>query len=234
MNKIISFFVSLVLWLLLVALQTYTIAYQGNVANAFAAPELYYSVWIVDLYLIILYYTNYYLIAPMMIRRRLFRPYIYIVIGSMLIGFLIPVVLFYAHSFSTPGTAPGQAPISLIGIVGALGVIAIGLALRSVKEWSKLEPQKKEHKATLLSLESQKAQIEELSKQIANYKVEQDLLNATIKKYEEENAQASELKQTIEELEAKAKSLQTKIDELEDVNKQYKNCYGELSDIEIR
>ncbi len=186
MNKVISFLVSLVLWLLLVALQTYTIAYQGNVANAFASPELYYSVWLVDLYLIILYYTNYYLIAPMMIRRRLFRPYIYIVIVSMLIGFLIPVILFYAHNLTTPGTAPGQTPISLIGIVGALGVIAIGLALRSVKEWSELEPQKKELKANLLTIEEQKADIQRLNTEIEKHLVANGTLEERIQRLEKD------------------------------------------------
>ncbi len=184
MNKIISFFVSLVLWLLLVALQTYTIAYQGNVANAFAAPELYYSVWLVDLYLIILYYANYYLIAPMMIRRKLFRPYIYIVIVAMLIGFLIPVALFYAHNLTTPNTAPGQTPISLIGIVGALGVIAVGLALRSVKEWSKLEPQKKELKENLAKIEEQRSEIELLNTQIQKHQVETRTLEERIQRLE--------------------------------------------------
>ncbi len=184
MNKIISFLVSLVFWLLLIALQTYTIAYQGNVANAFAAPELYYSVWIVDLYLILLYYLNYYVIAPLMIRRRLFRPYIYIIIVAMLLGFLIPVALFYAHGLTTPDTAPGQTPISLIGIVGALGVIAVGLALRSVSEWAKLESNKKELKQHLATIDKQKTEIETLKKEVLEHQATQTSLEERIKDLE--------------------------------------------------
>ncbi len=234
MNKLVSFLVYLVLWLVLVILQTIMISYTGEVTNAFQAPELYYSVWALDAYLITLFYLNYYLIAPMMIRRRLFQPYVYVLIVAMLVGFLMPIIFYTIWNWSMPGVAPGQTPMSLVGIVGALGVVAVGLALRSVKEWSRLEPQKKEHKATLVTLESQKAQIEELSKQIANYKVEQDLLNNTLKKYEEENAQVPNMKQTIESLEAKATSLQAKITELEQANKAYRDCYGDLSDVEIR
>ncbi len=186
MNKIISFFVLLVMWLLLIILQTYTVSYQGAVPNAFEAPELYYSTWLVDLYLIILFYLNYYLFAPMMIRRKLFHSYIYIIVTAMIVGFLIPIICFYTQHWSMPGVVTGQMPISLTGIVGALGVIAVGLALRSIKEWTKLEPQKKELKASVAKIKELHGRIQELNTQVQEHQVETRTLEERIQRLEKD------------------------------------------------
>ncbi len=184
MNRIISFFVSLLFWVLLVVAQTFLFSFQGNAASALDMPELYYSVWCLDLYLIILYYINYYIIAPMMIRRKLFRPYIFITAISMGVGFAIPYVLYHINGWTMPATPPNQAPISLVGIVGALGVIAVGLALRSVSEWAKFEPQKKEVKANLATIEEQKLQIAALTNENLEHKANKTALESRIKDLE--------------------------------------------------
>lgn len=151
MNKSLSFLIYAGLWLLLVLAQTFLTSGAGDAPSVFAAPDRYYSIWVVDLYLILLFYANYYILAPKMIRRRLFAPYIGLVGVAALIGFLIPIILYAAWQWSMPGVPVGTMPMSLVGIVGAIAAMSIGLAVRSVLEWIRLEEQ---HKAELVELSS--------------------------------------------------------------------------------
>lgn len=135
----ISFSVYALLWLVLIILQTLTTTLQGSAeASVFHAPALYYSTWLTDLYLIFLFYLNYYVLAPRMMRQRLFRPYLWIVLIAALVGLLIPLLCYALWGWTMPGFAVDSAPISSLGVVGAVASIAIGLCVRGLIEWSAL------------------------------------------------------------------------------------------------
>ncbi len=166
MNKLISFGISLLFWVVLIVAQSFMFSFQGTAPSPLDTPDLYYSLWCLDLYLILLYYCNYYVIAPMMIRRRLFRPYIYISAIAMVLALVIPYFLFLLKGWGMPETISGQAPISLMACFGALAVIAISLALRSVVEWTKAETDKKEVKALQLKINELELKVLEQNKEL--------------------------------------------------------------------
>ncbi len=180
MNKIVSFLVTLFLWVLLVVLQCITISYQGGFPNALEQPELYYSIWGVDLYLIVLFYTHYYVFAPLMIRRRLFKTYGLLTFATMILGFLVPIILFTFLGWTMPDVREGQMPIDLIGVIGSLFIASLALALRSVREWMSFEPKKKEMKANLDRIDELKAQAVVLKNQILEQKTEKTALEKRI------------------------------------------------------
>lgn len=140
MNKSLSVAVYAGVWLVLVLLQSFIISSSGLPEHSlWEDPRLYYSTWAVDFYLIILFYANYYAFAPKMIHRRLFRPYIWLVVLVALIGLALPIVLFGLLDWTMPGVPQGEMPISSLGVVGAVAVMAIGLSIRSLLEWVKLD-----------------------------------------------------------------------------------------------
>ncbi|MDO4706899.1 MAG: hypothetical protein Q4A61_00560 [Porphyromonadaceae bacterium] len=139
MNKSLTFLIYSGIWLLLVLVQTFITSAMGDTPSVLMSPELYYSTWILDVYLIMLFYLNYYLIVPKMIRRRLFLPYFGVVVLASLVGFLLPIVLYVAWQWTMPGTPVGIAPLSSVGVLGAVAAMSIGLAIRSVLEWVRLE-----------------------------------------------------------------------------------------------
>lgn len=140
MNKSLSFAVYTGVWLVLVLLQSFIISSSGTYEHSlWRAPHLYYSTWVVDLYLIILFYANYYIFAPKMIHRRLFRPYIWLVVLMALIGLILPIVCYGLWDWTMPGTPFDEMPVSSLGVVGAVAVMAIGLSIRSLLEWIKLD-----------------------------------------------------------------------------------------------
>lgn len=156
MNKSVAFLIYSGIWLLLVLVQTFITSAAGDAPSVFVSPELYYSTWILDVYLIVLFYLNYYFIVPRMIRRRLFLPYLGAVAVASLIGFLIPIVLYVAWQWTMPGTPVGTAPLSSIGVLGSIAAMSVGLAIRSVLEWVRLEKRLAEIEG-LLSAERAKA-----------------------------------------------------------------------------
>ena len=85
-DRSITFTVTASLWLLLILLQTLvTPLVSQGIESVFARPSLYYSTWLTDLYLILLFYLNYYSFAPHLMRRRLFRSYLWLLAVSGLI-----------------------------------------------------------------------------------------------------------------------------------------------------
>lgn len=194
MNKSLSFFVYAGLWLLLVLAQTFVTSGAGDAPSVFASPEHYYSIWAVDLYLILLFYANYYVFAPKMIRRRLFAPYIGLVAVAALIGFLIPIVLYSAWQWTMPGVPVGTMPLSLLGVIGAIAAMSLGLAVRSVLEWIKLEDQHKLEKSSLAELE------QSLSEQTARAELLEQSLH-------ERTAQLEQLEQSLAEQTARVEQL---------------------------
>ena len=59
-DRSITFAVTASLWLLLILLQTLvTPLVSQGIDSVFTRPSLYYSTWLTDLYLILLFYLNY-------------------------------------------------------------------------------------------------------------------------------------------------------------------------------
>ena len=77
-NRTISVSIYALVWLVLIILQTLVTTVQGTPEmSVFTNPRLYYSTWLTDLYLVVIFYLNYFFLAPRLMRRRLFQPYLW-------------------------------------------------------------------------------------------------------------------------------------------------------------
>lgn len=139
MNKSLIILIYTLVWVLLIVLQSLALESANPGTPSFwNTPSAYYSVWIVDAYIIALYYINYFLIAPFMIKRHLFRPYIVLSLALGGIGMLLPVVFHHAWQWTVPGTSEGQMPLYGEGFIASIAAIAVGLSVRGVREWVRL------------------------------------------------------------------------------------------------
>ena len=138
-NRTISISVYASVWLVLILLQTLVTTVQGTAEmSVFSHPRLYFSTWLTDLYLVVVFYLNYFLFAPRLMRRRLFQPYLWVVLVAALIGFIIPILCYLVWGLSMPGLAEGSVPISSLGVIGVVAAMAIGLSVRGLYEWDSL------------------------------------------------------------------------------------------------
>lgn len=138
-NRTISISVYASVWLVLILLQTLVTTMQGTEEmSVFSHPRLYISTWLTDLYLIVVFYLNYFLLAPRLMRRRLFQPYLWVVLVAALIGFILPILCYLIWGLSMPGLAEGTVPLSSLGVIGVVAVMAIGLSVRGLYEWDSL------------------------------------------------------------------------------------------------
>lgn len=138
-NRTISISVYASVWLVLILLQTLVTTVQGTVEmSVFSHPRLYFSTWLTDLYLVVVFYLNYFLFAPRLMRRRLFQPYLWVVLVAALIGFIIPILCYLVWGLSMPGLAEGTVPLSSLGVIGVVAAMAIGLSVRGLYEWDSL------------------------------------------------------------------------------------------------
>lgn len=117
-NRTISVSIYALVWLVLIILQTLVTTVQGTPEmSVFTNPRLYYSTWLTDLYLVVIFYLNYFLLAPRLMRRRLFQPYLWMTLAAALIGFIIPILCYSLWDLTMPGVAEGTVPVlSLIHI----------------------------------------------------------------------------------------------------------------------
>ena len=106
--------------------------------SVFTNPRLYYSTWFTDLYLVVIFYLNYFLLAPRLMRRRLFQPYLWMTLAAALIGFIIPILCYSLWDLTMPGVAEGTVPVSSLGVIGVVAAMAIGLSVRGLYEWDSL------------------------------------------------------------------------------------------------
>lgn len=138
-NRTISISVYASVWLVLILLQTLVTTVQGTAEmSVFSHPRLYFSTWLTDLYLVVVFYLNYFLFAPRLMRRRLFQPYLWVVLVAALIGFIIPILCYLVWGLSMPGLAEGTVPLSSLGVIGVVAAMAIGLSVRGLYEWDSL------------------------------------------------------------------------------------------------
>lgn len=138
-NRTISISVYASVWIVLILLQTLVTTMQGTEEmSVFSHPRLYISTWLTDLYLIVVFYLNYFLLAPRLMRRRLFQPYLWVVLVAALIGFILPILCYLVWGLSMPGLAEDTVPLSSLGVIGVVAAMAIGLSVRGLYEWDSL------------------------------------------------------------------------------------------------
>ena len=81
-----------------------------------------------------IFYLNYFLLAPRLMRRRLFQPYLWMTLAAALIGFIIPILCYSLWDLTMPGVAEGTVPVSSLGVIGVVAAMAIGLSVRGLYE----------------------------------------------------------------------------------------------------
>ena len=134
-NRTISVSIYALVWIVLIILQTLVTTVQGKPEmSVFTNPRLYYSTWLTDLYLVVIFY----LLAPRLMRRRLFQPYLWMTLAAALIGFIIPILSYSLWDLTMPGVAEGTVPVSSLGVIGVVAAMAIGLSVRGLYEWDSL------------------------------------------------------------------------------------------------
>ncbi len=153
-NKSGSVLIYASVWFILVLAQTLILSGNGRNAAFWQSPTQYYSVWMVDLYLIALFYANYYFFTSYFIRQKLFRQYIWLSLVAAAIGLLLPVIFYYAFHWTLPGTEPNTVPFSALGGMGVIAVMALGLAVRGVSEWIKVSEKNKVQAQEILNLKN--------------------------------------------------------------------------------
>lgn len=165
MNKKRTCTIGLVLFAIVVLIQSIYLgsANEGNVPF-WLFPSRYLSIWITDLYLVGLFFFNYFLLAPLFVRQRSWVAYLLSVALSVLLGMFLPILLAQLCEWGTPQEEPQRVGLSALGSLGALSVLAVGLAIRSLREWilqgeknQALEAENKTLRNELQSLKSEKA-----------------------------------------------------------------------------
>ena len=122
-------------WIVLIILQTLVTTVQGTPEmSVFTNPRLYYSTWLTDLYLVVIFYLNYFVLAPRLMRRRLFQPYLWMALAAALIGFIIPILCYSLWDLTMPGVAEGTVPVSSLGVRGLYEWDSLGQEVHALKE----------------------------------------------------------------------------------------------------
>ncbi len=180
LNKLITFLTYCLAFVVLVLVHFVAIDYMttGKI-NFISDFSLYYSLCFVDLYLLVLYYLNYSYISSLMIRRKLFLPYIFILLISMILGLLLPLIGYWSMGWKMVGFE--EEPVSMIGVVGAVAVFSISLSIRAVKEWVRLEELKRHSKDDIKSQKGLQEENEALREQNEALTKEKAELEAKLK-----------------------------------------------------
>lgn len=174
MKKLSAVIVYFVLWLVAVIAQVLILGVSGTTPPIWSMPKMYYSILFLDVYLIVLFYINYFGLASYMVRKRLFKEYVFCVVVSALIGFVLPIGLFSAFGWSMPGVSQGSVPVSSLGPLGAVAVMAIGLAARALLEWvslsSKIVLSEEKNKSLEKDLATFNTKVSELESELKSLK----------------------------------------------------------------
>ena len=160
-----TFVIYLVAWIIIMLIQSVAIGSSSPLTSHFwQTPRGYYSVWLTDLYLILIFYLNYYLLSRRLFGKRAFKPYLIFVALATILGLFLPMILHALFGWGSPADPQGKVGLSTLGGAGTLAVISVGLSLRAVKEWIALADKTKAQEATL---RKQEALIREKEAQIA-------------------------------------------------------------------
>ena len=154
--KSYSWLIYLAAWLVIVLIQSVLIGQSSTMAKSFfQAPSHYLSTWLLDIFLIAIFYLNYYYVAGHMMRRRHFGGYIAFVVLVAVVALFMPILCKALFGWRTPTQDLPFVTVSWSGAIGAVTVITIGLAVRALLEWLKLNKLTAEQREELIKLRNE-------------------------------------------------------------------------------
>ena len=155
-TKSYSWLIYLAAWLVIVLIQSILIGQSSTMAKSFVqAPSHYLSTWLLEIFLIAIFYLNYYYIAGHMMRRRHFGGYVAFVVIVAVVALFMPILCKALFGWRTPTQDLPFVTISWSGAIGAVTVITIGLAVRALLEWLKLNKLSAEQREELIKLRNE-------------------------------------------------------------------------------
>ena len=155
-TKSYSWLIYLAAWLVIVLIQSILIGQSSTMAKSFwQEPSHYLSTWLLDIFLIAIFYLNYYYVAGHMMRRRHFGGYIAFVVIVAVVALFMPILCKALFGWRTPTQDLPFVTISWSGAIGAVTVITIGLAVRALLEWLKLNKLSTEQREELIKLRNE-------------------------------------------------------------------------------
>ena len=155
-TKSYTWLIYLVAWLVIVLIQSILIGQSvTTAANFWEAPSYYLSTWLLDIFLILIFYLNYYYVAGHMMRRRHFGGYIAFVVIVAVVALFMPILCKALFGWRTPTQDLPFVTVSWSGAIGAVTVITIGLAVRALLEWLKLNKLTAEQREELIKLRNE-------------------------------------------------------------------------------
>ena len=155
-TKSYSWLIYLVAWLVIVLIQSILIGQSSTMAKSFwQEPSHYLSTWLLDIFLVAIFYLNYYYVAGHMMRRRHFGGYIAFVVIVAVVALFMPILCKALFGWRTPTQDLPFVTVSWSGAIGAVTVITIGLAVRAILEWLKLNKLTAEQREELIKLRNE-------------------------------------------------------------------------------
>ena len=154
--KSYSWLIYLIAWLVIVLIQSVLVGQSvTTAANFWEAPSYYLSTWLLDIFLILIFYLNYYYVAGHMMRRRHFGGYVAFVLIVAVVALFMPILCKALFGWRTPTHDLPFVTVSWSGAIGAVTVITIGLAVRALLEWLKLNKLTAEQREELIKLRTE-------------------------------------------------------------------------------
>ncbi len=155
-TKSYSWLIYLAAWLVIVLIQSILIGQSSTMAKSFwQEPSHYLSTWLLDIFLVAIFYLNYYYVAGHMMRRRHFGGYIAFVVIVAVVALFMPILCKALFGWRTPTQDLPFVTVSWSGAIGAVTVITIGLAVRALLEWLKLNKLTAEQREELIKLRNE-------------------------------------------------------------------------------
>ena len=101
--KSYSWLIYLIAWLVIVLIQSVLVGQSvTTAANFWEAPSYYLSTWLLDIFLILIFYLNYYYVAGHMMRRRHFGGYVAFVLIVAVVALFMPILCKALFGWRTP------------------------------------------------------------------------------------------------------------------------------------
>lgn len=155
-TKSYTWLIYLAAWLVIMLIQSILEGQSSTMAKSLLqAPSHYLSTWLLDIFLIAIFYLNYYYVAGHMMRRRHFGGYIAFVVVVAVVALFMPILCKALFGWRTPTQDLPFVTVSWSGAIGAVSVIAIGLAVRALLEWLKLNKLTAEQREELIKLRNE-------------------------------------------------------------------------------
>lgn len=137
-SSVVELLIYLLIWPVLILSHLFILGFDKAVPHFWEDMNSYFSTVALDFFIIVVWYLNYYLIVPRMIRKRQFAAYM-VVAGIFMLGALfLQTILFYAFKWGIPSN-PFGTKLSLYGPLMVLSFMAVGLSVRGVINWLRVE-----------------------------------------------------------------------------------------------